>query len=203
MNLQELLGEAYKEGMTLEEVNTALQGKKLVDLSTGNYVDVNKHNKEIKELQDKINNEQKKSQESNSKATAQNSENQSIINQLQEQLQALTLENNKSNATANVSEAKNLLEIKDDDAEYIGFIDNVSGLDKEISKNIVSYFNKQVKMAYDKGKQDGVKNGLGEMGKQKGSSEPGIKSDNFGKKLAEKYNNNGETFDYFKRDIQK
>lgn len=203
MNLQELLGDAYKENMTLEEVQTALQGKKLVDLSTGNYVDVNKHNKEIKELQDKINNEQKKSQENDSKANAQNSENQSLINQLQEQLQALTLENNKSNATASVSEAKALLEIKDDDTEYTGFIDKVSGLDKDVSTGIVSYFNKQVKAAYEKGKQDGVKNGLGEMGKQKGSSEQGAKSGNFGKELAEKYNNSAATFDYFKRDIQK
>lgn len=37
-NIKELLGESYKEGMTLEEVDKALEGKKLVDLSTGEYV---------------------------------------------------------------------------------------------------------------------------------------------------------------------
>lgn len=37
-NLKTLLGDAYKEGMTLEEVDKALEGKKLVDLSTGDYV---------------------------------------------------------------------------------------------------------------------------------------------------------------------
>lgn len=201
MNLQELLGEAYKENMTIEEVNTALQGKKLADLSTGNYVDVNKYNKEVKDLQDKLNNEMKKAQESSTKATTQNSENQGIINELQEQLKQLTLENNKSSATANVSDAKRLLEIKDDDSEYVGFINNVSALDKDISSSIASYLNKQVKAAYEKGKQDGVKNGLGEMGKQKGSSDKEKSSGNFGKQLAEKYNSNNNTFDYFKRNI--
>lgn len=199
MNLQELLGDAYKEDMTLDEVQNALKGKNLVDLSTGNYVDANKHNREIQELQNKLNDELKKSKESNSKANAQNNENQGVINELQEQLKALKLENNRSNATANISEAKSLLGIKDDDTEYTGFIDNVSGLEKDISTGIVAYFNKQVKAAYEKGKQDGVKNGLGEMGKQKGSSEQGAKSENFGKQLAEKMNVSGSDFSYFNR----
>lgn len=34
MNIQELLGEAYKEGMSVEEINTALAGKTFVDPST-------------------------------------------------------------------------------------------------------------------------------------------------------------------------
>ena len=38
MDLKELLGEAYKEGMTFEEVNTALSSMKLADLSTGKYL---------------------------------------------------------------------------------------------------------------------------------------------------------------------
>ena len=103
MNLQELLGEAYKEGMTLDEVNTALQSKKLVDLSTGGYVDVNKHNKEIQELQNKYKADIQKAQEKNSQETDKNTENQNVINSLQEQLKQLTLENNKSNATFRVS----------------------------------------------------------------------------------------------------
>lgn len=36
--LKELLGDAYKDGMTLEEAETALSGKKLADLSSGDYV---------------------------------------------------------------------------------------------------------------------------------------------------------------------
>lgn len=43
--LKELLGDAYKEGMTIAEVEAALSGKKLVDLSTGNYVAKEKYDR--------------------------------------------------------------------------------------------------------------------------------------------------------------
>lgn len=36
--LKELLGDAYKDGMTFDDIETALQDKKLVDLSGGEYV---------------------------------------------------------------------------------------------------------------------------------------------------------------------
>ena len=35
MELKDLLGENYKDGMTIEEINTALANKKFVDLSGG------------------------------------------------------------------------------------------------------------------------------------------------------------------------
>lgn len=38
MGLKELLGEAYKDGMTIEDIDTALSSKKLVDLESGDYV---------------------------------------------------------------------------------------------------------------------------------------------------------------------
>lgn len=41
--LRELLGSAYKEGMTLQEAESALSGKNLVDLSTGDYVSKSKY----------------------------------------------------------------------------------------------------------------------------------------------------------------
>ena len=42
--LKELIGDAYKENMTLADIETALNGKNLADLSTGQYVSVSKHN---------------------------------------------------------------------------------------------------------------------------------------------------------------
>jgi predicted nucleic acid-binding Zn-ribbon protein len=199
MNLQELLGEAYNENMSIEDINNALQGKNLADLSTGNYVDINKYNREIQDLQAKLSKKESEIQTVNNNATNESSENQALIQTLQEQLKALEKENNKSNAVASMSEFKTLLEIKDTDSEYNSFLDNVSSLDKEMARNISSYFGKQIKSAYEKGKQDGLKNGLGEMGKQKGSSSTGGKSENFGKELAQKMNANNPTFDYFKR----
>lgn len=199
MNLQELLGEAYNENMSIEDINNALQGKNLADLSTGNYVDINKYNREIQDLQAKLTKKESEIQTVNTNANHESSENQALINQLQEQLKALELESNKSNAIASMSEAKTLLEIKDNDVEYASFLDNLSGLNKDVSHSLTSYVSKQIKNAYEKGKQDGLKNGLGEMGKQKGSSSNGAKKENFGKELAQKMNANVSTVDYFKR----
>lgn len=42
-NLKTLLGDSYHDGITLEEINTLLEGKKLVDLRTGQYVDKQKY----------------------------------------------------------------------------------------------------------------------------------------------------------------
>lgn len=45
---KELLGEAYKEGMTIEEIENALKDKKLVDISTGDYVAKGKYEEAVK-----------------------------------------------------------------------------------------------------------------------------------------------------------
>ena len=47
MTIKELLGEAYKEDMTLAEIESALAGKKLADLSTGEYVSKKKYDDEV------------------------------------------------------------------------------------------------------------------------------------------------------------
>ena len=41
--LKEIVGEAYKDGMTVEEIETAIANKKLVDISTGAYVSISKY----------------------------------------------------------------------------------------------------------------------------------------------------------------
>lgn len=48
--LRELFGDSYKEGMTLAEAEKALEGKKLVDLSTGEYVSKAKYEDDTKLL---------------------------------------------------------------------------------------------------------------------------------------------------------
>ncbi len=55
--LRELLGDNYREDMTLEEVNSAIENMKLADLKTGNYVSVEKANgfeKRAKEAERKL-----------------------------------------------------------------------------------------------------------------------------------------------------
>ena len=50
--IKELLGEDYKEGMTLAEIETALASKKVADLSKGEYVSLGKYNAAIAERDD-------------------------------------------------------------------------------------------------------------------------------------------------------
>ena len=199
MNIQEMLGEAYHEGMTIDEINTALSDKKFADLSTGNYVDVNKYNKEIQDLKQELAKKSSELKTVNKTVATESSENQALITQLQEQLKTMEKENNKSNAIASISDARKLLEIKEDDEEYSTFLDSISELNKDTSSSIAKYLNKQIKSAYEKGKQDGIKNGLGDMGKQKGSSSNNGKNEDFGKALAQKMNPKASTVDYFAR----
>ena len=199
MNLQELLGDSYVEGMSIDDINTALADKNLVDLSSGNYVDINKHNQDMKDMREKLNAKTKELQSITQNATTNKDENDALIKSLQDQITSLNIRNNKNGAIASMSEAVNLLGIKNDDSDYTTFIENVSTLDESISNSISTYFGKQIKNAYEKGKQDAIKDSLGDMGKQKGSSGQG-KQDvgSFGKQLAQQVANN-TTFDYFKR----
>ena len=49
-NLKELLGESYKDGMSLTEIDEALSSKKIVDLGSGQYVSKDKY----KSLEDEL-----------------------------------------------------------------------------------------------------------------------------------------------------
>lgn len=48
-DLKELLGDAFKDGMTIDEVNAALKDRKIVDLASGEYVGIGKYNTAIQE----------------------------------------------------------------------------------------------------------------------------------------------------------
>ena len=50
--LRELLGDAYKSEMTIADVEIALNGKNLVDLTEGQYVSIGKYNSAIAERDD-------------------------------------------------------------------------------------------------------------------------------------------------------
>jgi hypothetical protein len=50
--LREILGDAYKSDMTLADIESALNGKNLADLSGGQYVSVGKYNSAIAERDD-------------------------------------------------------------------------------------------------------------------------------------------------------
>lgn len=202
MNLEELLGEAYKEDMSLTDIKNALAGKKLVDLSTGQYVDKSKYNTDINKLQSSLSDAENKLQSKMSddeKKEADEKANQALIAQLQEQLKEQQIENNKNKTIATISESKNLLEIKDDNKEYNEFLNSLSQSDSENANLIATYFNNMIKSAYEKGKNDMTKDKLGKMGKQK--SDVSIKQTKeegeFGKNLAKAVSSGKSDFSYF------
>lgn len=187
--LQTLLGDAYKEGMTLEEVNAALQGKKFADLSTGAYVDKNKYEADIRAKDAELD---KKAQAlaakmtDDEKALQAQAEKDALIESLKQQLQQGQISTSKSSAESIMSESKSILGIKDNDSAYGGFIDAISSENVENTKTLAKYINKLVKDSYEKGKKDSSRDNLGKFSKDvgTGASDKGDVT-NYGKQLAE------------------
>lgn len=157
MDLKELLGDAYKDGMTFDEISTALSSKKLADLSTGKYV-----NKEMADAErTKIENEKKDLEaQLNAKLTDDEktakvaAEKDKQIQKLMEQLKANTLENNKSKIFSATNEIRAKIDIKDTDEDFTKFAGLITTEDGENSTYISNYLSKIIKAAYDKGVTD-------------------------------------------------
>lgn len=201
--LQKLLGDAYKEGMTIEEINAALQGKKFADLSTGNYVDKNKYDADIKAKTDELN---QKAQELASKMTddekakADVAAKDKLIATLQQKIKEDAINSSKTNATAILAANKKLLGIKDDDTSYDDFIASISSENFETTKTIATYINKLVTDSYEKGKKDSGKDSLGNFAKgvSTSSSAQGNDVGKLGTELAKASNGSVDSNLYFK-----
>lgn len=202
MNLKDLLGESFKEDMTFADIETALAGMKLADLSTGNYVDKNKYETDVNKLKTTLSqkdDELRNKMNDDEKRDADKAQTDNLIAQLQEQLKQQIVENNRNKSVATISESKTLLEIKDDDKSYGAFLDCLAKGEANDIDLIANYFNTCIKNAYEKGKNDSVKNSLGKMGKQKaeGASKQAKEDGAFGKELAQTVAKPKDGYSYF------
>lgn len=206
MNLKEVLGDAYKDGMSFEEVSNFFEGKKFADLSTGNYVDKNKYESEVNDLKsqlaEKVNELKDKLSDEERLALAQKEKDDEIEN-LKQLLTANTINGNKNTVNGITLSIRDTLGIKTDDNEFSKFVDNITTKDSDKSTSIATYVTKLVKDAYEKGKKDAVKDNMGGFGKGKGYS--GNDGDDkkeqlgeFGKRLANLSYPKKEKYDYFK-----
>lgn len=166
MSLKEILGEDYKEDMTDDEISLAMEKK---FLASGKY-----------ENKDKVDAERRKAaadkKDLEAKIRAKMSEDElsaKELNDLKAEIETLKAEkaesnkrNSKTISSANMSEARTILEIKDNDKEFEEFLNAISGEDSDVSSKTSSYVMKMVKNAYEKGKALATKESLGEMGKQ-------------------------------------
>ena len=201
-NLKDMLGEAYHDGITVEEVNKFFAGKKFADLSTGLYVDKNKYERDIQSLQATI---AEKQNALNAKLTDDEKAQQEKLNKdkeiqrLTELLKTNTLNSNKSMAIGNTVDVKSILKIEEDDTEFATFLDNIVSEDGAKTTAIAKYLNKAVKDAYEKGKQDATKDSMGDFGKKTKGDNSKSKEDDLGSRLAKLNSPKTQTVDYFKR----
>lgn len=201
--LQKLMGDSYKEGLTVEDITNFMKGKNFADLSTGNYVDVNKHNAEINDLNKKLtdkDNQIKAKMTDDEKALADAQAKDNEIERLKKLLSDNTITTNKSLANSSLVESLSILGVKADDKDLVSFVDNITTEDSAKTTAVAQYVNKLVKDAYEKGKKDSTKNAMGEFGKQAGGSGNNGKQEigDLGKQLAQASVNN-KKFNYFER----
>lgn len=202
--LQKLMGDSYKEGLTVDDITNFMKGKNFADLSTGNYVDVNKYNAEINSLNQKItdkDNQIKAKMTDDEKALAQAQERDNEIERLKKLLSDNTITTNKSIANSSLVESLGILGVKADDKDLNSFIDNITTENSDKTTAIAQYVNKLIKDAYEKGKKDSTKNAMGEFGKQAGGSGNNGNQEigKLGKELAQQSVNNKSKFNYFER----
>lgn len=205
MNLKEMLGDAYKEGMTFEEVSNFFEGKKFADLSTGNYVDKNKYESEVNSLKTQLSEKDtalRNKMSDDEKAKLAQQEKDAEIEKLKAMLTNNTISGNKNTVNGITLSAREILGLDANDENYVSFVDNITTEDDTKSTSIATYVTKLVKDAYEKGKKDATKDDMGSMGKGKGNdngqSNPKDELGEFGKKLAS-MSAPKEKFDYFKR----
>lgn len=200
--LQALLGDSYKEGMTVEEIGEFFKGKKFADLSTGNYVDKGKFDSQVNELTNKLNqtknelNAKLTDEEKNTKASEAQAQK---IKELEALLSANTISGNKNTVNGIMTNTKDIIGVKADDKDFDAFVNNITTEDTDKSKSIATYVAELVKKSYEKGKEDATKNDLGTFGKGKSKGESDEVGE-IGKRLAESKNNsNKSNYDYFKK----
>ena len=201
--MKDLMGESYKDGITLDEVKEFMNGKKFADLSTGNYVDKNKYTNEINSLNNKLTDTQN---QLNAKLTdderntqAQKDKDAEIEN-LKKLLRANTISGNKNVVISEMTASRDILGIDVTDRDFQTFVDNITIEDGDKSTTIARYVAKIVKDSYEKGKKDATKDAMGEFGKSsgKGSSDGKDEIGSMGKRLAEQNKPKGEKYNYFK-----
>ena len=203
-NLKGLLGEAYHDGITAEEVNSFFAGKNFADLSTGQYVDKNKYDRDIQNLNTTITEKQNALNAKltdDERASQEREQDKQEIRRLTDLLKQNTVTGNKGLAMSATSNLQTILGFNDTDTEYGAFIDNIVSDDSAKTNAIAKYVSKIANDAYNKGKQDALKDSMGNFGKSHksdGSDGSNDKAGALGAQLA-KNSQAKQTVDYFAR----
>ena len=204
MNLKELMGDAFKDGITVEEITSFFEGKKFADLGTGQYVDKNKFDNTVNDLNKKLtdaNNQLSAKMTDEEKSQQAQQEQVAEIERLKKLLSENTINGNKNTVVGVLTSTRDTLGVDATDKDFNKFVENITTEDGAKSTEVANYVAKVVKDAYEKGKQDATKDSMGNFGKGKGQSSDGDgdKIGEIGKRLAGLNKPSKETFDYFKK----
>lgn len=203
--LKEIMGNAYKDGMTKDDI-TAFFKKQV--LASGDYENAGKSKAEKKELADKVAElqaELEAKMTDDDKKKKADADMQKMVEQLQKQLAESKVNQSKMTALSALAEAKLKAGIKDDDADFNEFVGGISFEDSEKTSKLSKYVSQIVANAYEAGKSEAIKNKLGKMGSFKdGNGNPGAGNSEekgaFGKELAKATNYQApEAKDFFAR----
>lgn len=186
MDLKELMGDAYKDDITKEEVQKFFKDQVL---GGGDYVNKDRAEAEQKRLQklvDDYKSQLEGKMTDGEKKEAQDAETKKLIEKLQKQLAESNLTISKKTANGYLSGLKGKAGIKDDDTTFDDFISSIAFEDNDKTDKISQYISKMVSNAYESGKNDAVKEKLGKMGSFKGGQEGGSEEKGaYGKELAQ------------------
>lgn len=162
--LKQIMGDSYKEDMTQEEIQNFFKNQVL---GSGNYVNKDKADADIKKLQDALNAKnaelQNKMTDDEKKKAADQALKDEIEN-LKQQLLEGKVNSSQLHAMSSTAKSRLTAGIADDDKDFNEFISNISSDDEDKTNKIASYVNVIVEKAYEKGKADATKNKLGQMG---------------------------------------
>jgi uncharacterized membrane protein len=162
--LKEIMGEAYKENMTSDEIQTFFKNQVL---GSGNYVNKDAAEAEKRKLQnalDTANNELKNKMTDDEKKAAADQELQNQLEELKKQLAEGKVNNSQYKAMSLTSKGRTNAGIEENDKDFSEFIAAISTEDEAKTTKIASYVNTLIEKAYEKGKADITKNKLGGMG---------------------------------------
>lgn len=204
MNLKEILGDAYKEGMTFDEISTALGDKNLADLSNGDYVRKDKATADAKKLSDEITGLKAQLKEKMTQEELEAQAKDEILAQietLKTQLREKDISSNKSTLVSRTADMRAKIGIADDDKEFTNFVDLVAGEDATKNGTVSSYLSKILKTAYDKGVADTTKQQISDNKFKSNGGQGGKAGDgdeNIGARIAKQYSQPTPQTDYFK-----
>lgn len=208
MDLKTLLGDNYKDDMSIDDINSAISNMKLADLSTGNYVKKDFADAERRKIEEKFEAEKQDLQSKLSakltddeKAAQAVADKDKQIEQLMAKLKENTLSANRSKIYSSTAEMRGKLGIGDDDKDFQDFANLVTLEDTAKVDTVSKYLSSILKSAYEKGADDKHKQLIGDnadvKAKGTGDGNKAPDKDDIGAKIGKTVKGTGSNADMY------